>query len=220
MFAIDDAWVLRRLRGGGDTAAQAALLDHLARHGYPVPAVHPGALAEQAPEPDARGTLVLRRQSGPTMTQALLDGGMAAETAGPVLAGLLRRLHAVPARLAAAPGARILHLDLHPGNVMLTPRGPAVIDWDNAAEGPPGLDLAMSALILAQVAVDPAAGAAAAARVVLTAMLAALAAAGADDPLAHLPRARAARAADPAVTARELGLLDEAVALTGALARR
>jgi streptomycin 6-kinase len=55
---------------------------------------------------------------------------------------------------SADPADRILHLDLHPDNVMLERRGPVLIDWRNATEGPPEFDVAMSALILAEVAVD------------------------------------------------------------------
>jgi hypothetical protein len=47
----------------------------------------------------------------------------------------------------------VLHLDLHPENVMLTGRGPVVIDWRNAEAGPADLDTAFTALILAQVAI-------------------------------------------------------------------
>ncbi len=45
-----------------------------------------------------------------------------------------------PAGLPRPFGAaeRIVHLDLHPGNVMLTAGGPVVIDWTNVAAGPPG----------------------------------------------------------------------------------
>jgi aminoglycoside phosphotransferase (APT) family kinase protein len=47
----------------------------------------------------------------------------------------------------------IVHLDLHPDNIVLTGRGPVVIDWRNAGDGPGDLDTALSALILAQVAI-------------------------------------------------------------------
>ncbi|GAA0551211.1 hypothetical protein GCM10010172_36820 [Paractinoplanes ferrugineus] len=49
-------------------------------------------------------------------------------------------------------GETIVHLDLHPENVLLSRRGPVVIDWCNAGDGPGDLDTALSALILAQVA--------------------------------------------------------------------
>nr|WP_312870502.1 phosphotransferase [Streptomyces himalayensis] len=43
------------------------------------------------------------------------------------------------------PGVRVLHLDLHPENVLLTQRGPVVIDWANSEEGHPDLDWGMPA---------------------------------------------------------------------------
>ena len=43
----------------------------------------------------------------------------------------------------------MLHLDLHPGNVMFTARGPVVIDWTNARAGAPAADVAMAYLIMA-----------------------------------------------------------------------
>lgn len=164
----------------------------------------------------------MQRLSGVTMLQAWMDGAITEEDAAALLARLLHQLHAVPARVSVLPGDRILHLDLHPDNVMLTPQGPMVIDWSTAAEGPPGLDWAMSALILAQVAVGPASEVAAGARSMLTALmgnLGALVDLG-DVEGGHLPQARARRAADPNLTSQELGLLDEAAALVSDLALR
>jgi aminoglycoside phosphotransferase (APT) family kinase protein len=40
------------------------------------------------------------------------------------------------------------HLDFHPGNIMLTRRGPVVIDWPNARRGDPAADVARTLLIL------------------------------------------------------------------------
>ncbi|MET8033801.1 phosphotransferase [Streptomyces sp. NPDC005345] len=144
VYEIDEAWVLRRDRGGwGDATAEAVVMRHVHEHGYPVPGVRAATRAD----------LVMERLSGPTMLEAFGQGLLSPPEAGLVLARLLRRLHAVPARLSADPAVRVLHLDLHPDNVMLTPDGPKVIDWANAEEGPPGLDWATSAVILAQVAV-------------------------------------------------------------------
>ncbi|MBN1094319.1 phosphotransferase [Blastococcus sp. TML/M2B] len=39
-------------------------------------------------------------------------------------------------------GDALLHLDLHPDNVLLTADGPVVIDWTNAARGRPEVDVA------------------------------------------------------------------------------
>jgi aminoglycoside phosphotransferase (APT) family kinase protein len=41
-----------------------------------------------------------------------------------------------------------VHLDLHPGNVILTASGPMVIDWPNAARGDPLADVAYTWVIL------------------------------------------------------------------------
>jgi aminoglycoside phosphotransferase (APT) family kinase protein len=49
----------------------------------------------------------------------------------------------------------VVHGDLHPLNVIATDAGPVVIDWRNAVEGTPEFDIAMTAIICAQVALDP-----------------------------------------------------------------
>ncbi|MDX2678484.1 phosphotransferase [Streptomyces sp. NY05-11A] len=194
VYEIDEAWVLRRDRDGwGDAAAEGAVMAHVREHGYPAPAVRP--------LPDgSRTELVMERLQGPTMLQAFVAGTLDAEEAGAVLARLLRALHTVPGRVSAR--ARILHLDLHPDNVILTPDGPRVIDWANTEEGDPGLDWGMSAVILAQVAVS-AQPIAAPARAMLTALLA--------DPSdlteQGLTEALRRRAANPTMTAGETELL-------------
>jgi tRNA A-37 threonylcarbamoyl transferase component Bud32 len=50
-------------------------------------------------------------------------------------------------------GDRLCHGDFHPYNVVLSPRGPVVIDWNNAHIGNPVEDVARSKIILAGVAV-------------------------------------------------------------------
>nr|WP_240496840.1 phosphotransferase [Streptomyces torulosus] len=109
----------------------------------------------------------------------------------------------------AAPPTRVLHLDLHPENVLLTPDGPRVIDWANAEEGPPGLDWGMSAVILAQVAADRADPRAPLAHAALTGLLthqppnapSALTEEG-------LTEAIIRRSKNPTMSAREIRLLD------------
>ncbi|MFE0172334.1 phosphotransferase [Streptomyces sp. NPDC059002] len=206
VFELDDDWVLRRYRHGGDAAAEAAVMAHLSARGFPVPAVRSTGTPSE---------LVMQRLSGATMLQAWRDGAITEEDAAAVLAELLHHLHSVPARVSALPEDRILHLDLHPDNVMLTPQGPVVIDWCTTEEGPPGLDWAMSALILAQVAVGPSTEVAAGARSMLTALMGH---AGTfvdlgDGQAGPLAQARARRAADPNLSSQELALLDDAVAL-------
>lgn len=45
-------------------------------------------------------------------------------------------------------GNKLCHGDYHPGNVLLTPRGPVVIDWMTACCGSPWADLARTDMIL------------------------------------------------------------------------
>ncbi|WP_043630785.1 phosphotransferase [Nonomuraea candida] len=204
VYAIGGGRVVRRYRAGMDPGPELAIMAYVAAHGYPVPEVYPA-------ESGAATGLVMGRLRGPTMLAALTTGEVGAGEAGRTLAALLRRLHEIPARVSGDPGDRILHLDLHPDNVMLTPGGPVVIDWSNAGEGPPALDCGMSALIVAQVAVGGEPGLAEGARAVLAALVAEL---GDDlDPGEPLDRARARRGADRGLTAREVALLDDAVAL-------
>ncbi|MER6424141.1 aminoglycoside phosphotransferase family protein [Streptomyces sp. NPDC001137] len=197
VYELDARWVLRRNREGwGDALAEGAVMEHVRAHGYPVPRVR---LSDSTPT-----ELVMERLSGPTMLEACLTGSLGAEEAGATLADLLRRLHAVPARDSAS-GCRVLHLDLHPDNVMVTPEGPYVIDWSNTEEGHPGLDWGVSAVILAQVAVgdQPLADAA-------RAMLAALLADASQLTDDGLKEARRRRAANPTMSRREVELLGEA----------
>jgi Ser/Thr protein kinase RdoA (MazF antagonist) len=217
VYALDERRVLRRYRDGTDASGEAAVMAHVAAYGYPVPAVLP------APEGARRSDLVLRRLDGPTMLAAVLAGGLTAERAGEMLAGLLHALHRIPARRSRDPAVRVLHLDLHPENVLLTPDGPMVIDWANAVEGPPGFDWAVSALILAEVAVGPVVtyrDMAQAAREALTALLAHADLADLGDLAGwagHCERARALRAANPTLAPEEKALLGEATELVRSL---
>ncbi|MGO9055532.1 MAG: phosphotransferase family protein [Streptosporangiaceae bacterium] len=46
-------------------------------------------------------------------------------------------------------GDQLVHLDLHPLNVMIGPSGPVVIDWPNAARGDPAVDVGLAWVLLA-----------------------------------------------------------------------
>lgn len=145
VYALDEGRVLRRYRRGDDAAGEAELMAYLGAHGFPVPRVHDVSGAD----------LVMDRLDGGSMAAALGDGRIDVAEGAAMLAGLHRLLHDVPARSGLRDGDRILHRDLHPENVMVTPRGPVVIDWHIAAEGPPAVDVCLTAIILAQVAADP-----------------------------------------------------------------
>lgn len=171
-------------------------MGYLAGHGFPVPVVY------RAAGPD----LVMDRVPGPTLLTALVDGEVDASFAGQTLADLHNRLARVPARLSRDPAMRVLHLDLHPDNVLLGPRGPVLIDWRNTSEGPHDLDVAMSALILAQVAVGEQTN-------LTLATLTAFAHAVDGQPLSQLDTAVARRGADSNLTSREVQDLPRATTL-------
>ncbi|GAB3907149.1 phosphotransferase [Kibdelosporangium lantanae] len=137
VFAYAPGRVLRRYRDGGDATREAAVMTYLADQGFPVPAVY------QADGPD----LVMERVDGPTLLAALTSGDVPMADGMLLLADLVNQLHATP--------GHVLHMDLHPDNVILGPDGPVVIDWRNSREGDADLDTAMSALLLAWVAFHP-----------------------------------------------------------------
>ncbi|WEH40460.1 aminoglycoside phosphotransferase family protein [Streptomyces sp. AM 2-1-1] len=209
VYALDDSWVLRRYRDEADATPELVVMSYLSAFGFPVPRIGPPA------DGAGPGDLVLQRLAGPTMAQALMAGSLDARQGGEMLATLLRELHALPPRLSPDPEVRILHLDLHPENVMLTERGPVVIDWSNTTEGPPGTDRAMSALILAQLSLTPGFPAAEGVRILLTALLTAMAGDGGITP-DDLAGAVARRSADPYLSVAERAVLGTAAALVAA----
>lgn len=121
------------LRVGGRPEREAALMELARAHGFPVPRVH-------EVRPDA---LVLQRIDGPTMGQALARRPWELLRHVGSLAALHHRLHTIP-----FDGGSLIHFDLHPDNVLVTPRGPVVIDWTNARGGSAAADVAMTWLIL------------------------------------------------------------------------
>ena len=143
VFADGPGRVLRRYRDGTDTEREARVMEHARRHGFPVPAVY-----------DVRGPeLVLERIDGPTMLADLAARPWRVHAHGRLLADLHRRLHAIdappglPSRFGGGPD--LVHVDLHPDNVILGDRGPVVIDWVAAGGGDGADDVAMSWVILA-----------------------------------------------------------------------
>ncbi|GAA0614915.1 phosphotransferase [Kribbella sandramycini] len=144
VYALDDDWVVRRYRDGHPVRDEADFMRHVAQYGYPVPAVR---------EIDG-ADMVLERLTGPTLADAAIAGDLSPTDLGELHAELHRRLHAIPAP-SGAPGLTVVHGDLHPFNVIAAPSGPVVIDWRNAEAGPAEFDVAITAVILAQVALDP-----------------------------------------------------------------
>jgi aminoglycoside phosphotransferase (APT) family kinase protein len=148
VYALGDAQVLRRYKTAHSCAAEADLMRYLREAGYPVPEV----FAVDGPD------LVMRRLDGRDMLADLASRPWRVAGHARTLARLHDQLHQIsaPAWLArpVGPGGRVLHLDLHPGNVMLTADGPFVIDWTNGCAGEAGADVAMAYLIMASSDVD------------------------------------------------------------------
>jgi streptomycin 6-kinase len=130
-----------------------------------------------------------------------------------MLADLHDRLHLVPARQSSDPTSRILHMDLHPGNVMMVEQSPVVIDWRNTIEGNPNLDVAMSALILAEAGISSV-RVAGSARAVLETFLECVHA----EPATMLDDAVVLRGRDPNLSGEEVRQLDAAASLVRELA--
>jgi tRNA A-37 threonylcarbamoyl transferase component Bud32 len=119
VFAIDEARVLRRYRHRAVPEREVAIMRYVRDRGYSAPRV----LDVSGPD------LTLERIDGPTMLEDLRRSPWRFRAHALTLARLHRELHAVPPPdFLRGDGDALLHLDLHPANVMLSPNGPVVID--------------------------------------------------------------------------------------------
>ena len=142
VYDIGDGRVLRRYRTGSpDLDLEARIMAHVGQRGYPVPTVHSVDGVD----------MVMDRVDGPTMFDRIEAAPWKALWYARMLARLQRDLAriAAPEWLLASTAdtshpQSVLHLDLHPMNVIMSPDGPVVIDWTNAAGGPAGFDAAMT----------------------------------------------------------------------------
>lgn len=154
VYLINDALVLRRLRTGATNYPNVDLVRHLNSYAFPTARVI-----------SVDGTdLIMERLHGATLLQALDAEEMTIPQGVRILVDLHTSLHAIPPPprtgaltpigSVAQTGRSVLHLDLHPGNILLTATGPQLIDWESARLGPAELDLATTALVFAEVIAD------------------------------------------------------------------
>jgi len=121
-------------------------MDYARQHGYPVPAVED--LSDDGTD------LVMARVDGPSLVAVMSRRPWTLRRQAAVLADLHHRLHQIPAPpwVPTAPcgdGDRLLHLDLHPLNVIIGDDGPVVIDWSNASRGDGNVDIALAWILIA-----------------------------------------------------------------------
>lgn len=125
IFEYGSRSVLRRSRAGRSLALEARTMDYL----------------------------VMQRIDGRSMVEELGRSPWAVRRQADTLAMLHRRLHELPPPgfLPPSPvgeGASVVHLDLHPLNVLIGAAGPVVIDWTNACAGDPNVDVALAWLLM------------------------------------------------------------------------
>ncbi len=142
VHAYGDHLVLRRYRTDHNCIYEAAMMQYAEVRGYPVPHV----------EFVQGRDLVMERLDGHTMLDDFEKRPWKVFAHTATLARLLKELHAIPAPDWALPkqggGDSLVHLDLHPDNVMMASRGPVVIDWSNAGRGDPDAEVADLWLIM------------------------------------------------------------------------
>lgn len=146
IFEFGPGKVLRRARNGRSMEYEATVMDHVRSHGYPVPEVYELR--------DSGAELIMERIDGPHLLDAVARRPWRVRRMADVLADLHLQLHDIPAPEGVPAldgdmaGDSLVHLDLHPLNVIMSARGPVVIDWPNAKRGHWALDVADTWLIL------------------------------------------------------------------------
>jgi aminoglycoside phosphotransferase (APT) family kinase protein len=146
IFGVGNGKVLRRSRNGRSQTLESKTMEYVRDRGYPVPEVF--SLSDDGLD------MVMARIEGPTMVQAASAQPWKLRRFGRELAELHQALHRLeaPAWLPAAPcgsGDRLLHMDFHPLNIILSSDGPVVVDWTRASRGDPAVDVAATWVLLA-----------------------------------------------------------------------
>jgi aminoglycoside phosphotransferase (APT) family kinase protein len=145
VFIRSDGLLVKRTRTGRDLRREAEMMVYLSGHGIPVPRVHDVSADE----------LVMQYVPGPRMSEEIGRKPWLAGSLGRELADLHRRLDVIQGPDFLSGEGNLLHLDLHPGNVVLGPEGPVVLDWASATKGDRRLDVALSWVSLAVARLAP-----------------------------------------------------------------
>ncbi len=127
-------------------AHEARTMAYLHERGYPVPAIE--ELSDDGLD------LVMERIEGKSMVDAIAAAPWTLRRQAKTLAHLHDRLHDITApdflpRAPVGTGDRVVHMDLHPLNVMIGPNGAVVIDWTGAAAGDPLVDVGIAWVLMA-----------------------------------------------------------------------
>lgn len=145
VFIRSDGLLVKRTRTGRDLRPEAEMMVYLSGHGLPVPRVHDVSEDE----------LVMQYVPGPRRSEEIGRKPWLAGQLGRELADLHHRLDVIAAPDFLSGEGNLLHLDLHPGNVVLGPEGPVVLDWASATKGDRRLDVALSWVSLAVARLAP-----------------------------------------------------------------
>jgi len=176
IFAWDNGNVLRLFRSGRDDASlaheEAAM--RAARAALPlVPSVvgrvdvdgRPGLVMERVDGPDL--ITLLSKKPWITWRAGAISGDVHAQLHDVVAPASLPSLVEQAREWVASPlvpeharraalheleslpeGDRLLHCDFHPGNILMSARGPVVIDWPNTTRGAPHADVARTLVLV------------------------------------------------------------------------
>ncbi len=174
VFAWGERWVLKLFREGCPRAwaeQEVQIARVVQQTALPVPTV--GDLVEI----EGRIGIVYERVSGPSMLREFISRPWRLPRFAGLLAELHASMHvrqvseipsqrrrlqhkingttlpamvkdAALAALAGLPDGNVLcHGDFHPDNILMSPRGPIVIDWSDATQGNPLADVARTLLL-------------------------------------------------------------------------
>lgn len=196
--------LLRKPRSGRDATQERAIMRYVREAGIPVPRVF---------DYDDPTAILMERVDGPLMRADLSRRPWLLSHHARSLADLACRLGEVLApswlSLHQGSGDRVVHLDLNPSNIIISERGPVIIDWGNARRGGRSLDASYTWLCWKA---SPFAGNAAARALKRAARRVFLGVfeeqVGFAEILAHLPEAARFRFADRSLSADELELTE------------